>query len=132
MTNFSKSRTALGLAAISTAVLGCTAISAETADVTREAHAQASAPVACVITAEAQGNMLTIAPVVQASEAVSGIYSLRVEGPGTRLNQGGAFSARAGETVTLGRMMTSGSASSLDAELILTIDGREYRCPADL
>ncbi|MEX3017494.1 curli-like amyloid fiber formation chaperone CsgH [Gymnodinialimonas hymeniacidonis] len=132
MTKFSKSRAALGLAAISSAVLGCTAISAEPADLTREAHAQAAAPIACVITAEAQGSMLTLAPVVQASEAVSGIYSLRVEGPGTRLNQGGPFSARAGETVTLGRMMTSGSASSLDAELTLTIDGREYRCPADL
>ena len=132
MTKFSKSRTALGLAAISSAVLGCTAISAETADVTREAHAQAAAPVACVITAEASGSMLTLQPVVQASEAVSGIYSLRVEGPGTRVNQGGPFSLRAGETLPLGRMMTSGSASSLDAELTLTIDGREYRCPADL
>ncbi len=132
MTKFSKSRTALGLAAISSAVLGCTAISAETDSMTRETHAQATAPVACVITAEAQGNMLTLAPVVQASEAVSGTYSLRVEGPGTRMNQGGPFSARAGETVTLSRMMTSGSASSLDAEFTLTIDGREYRCPADL
>ena len=132
MTKFSKSRTALGLAAISSAVLGCTAISAEPADLTREAHAQSAAPVACVITAEASGSMLTLQPVVQASETVSGIYRLRVEGPGTRMNQGGPFTARAGETVTLGRMMTSGSASSLDAELTLTIDGRDYRCPADL
>lgn len=136
MTTFSKFRSApriaLGLVAISSAVLGCTAISAEPADLGHAAHAQTAAPIACVITAEASGNMLTLAPVVQATEAVSGTYSLRVEGPGTRLNQGGPFSARAGETLTLGRMMTSGSASSLDAEMTLTIDGREYRCPADL
>jgi hypothetical protein len=125
-------RTSLGLAAITSAVLGCTAISAEPADLGHAAHAQAAAPVACVITAEASGNMLTLIPVVQVTEAVSGTYALRVEGPGTRLNQGGPFSARAGETITLGRMMTSGSASSLDADLTLTIDGRDYRCPADL
>ena len=132
MTIFSKSRTALAFAAIGSAVLGCTAISAEPADLGHTGHAQAAAPIACVITAEASGNMLTLAPVVQATDAVSGTYSLRVEGPGTRLNQGGPFSARAGETVTLGRTMTSGSASSVDAELTLTIDGRDYRCPADL
>lgn len=129
MTKLMKSRTALGIAAISTAVLGCTAISAETADVTREAHAQATAPIACAININTSGNGLLLEPVVQASTAVSGIYQLRVEGPGTRMNQGGPFMVRAGETVELGRMQMSGSAASLDAELTLTIDGRNYSCP---
>lgn len=132
MTKFSKSRTALGVAAISTAVLGCTAISAETADVTREAHAQTAAPIACALAIGTNNGLLQIEPVIQATTAVSGIYQLRVEGPGTRMNQGGPFSVRAGETLELGRMMTSGSASSLDAEMILTIDGQTYRCPATL
>lgn len=129
MTKLSKSRTALGIAAISTAVLGCTAISAETADVTREAHAQSAAPISCSLAIGTNNGLLQIEPVIQATTAVSGIYQLRVEGPGTRMNQGGPFSARAGQTLELGRMMTSGSASSLDAEMTLTIDGQTYRCP---
>ena len=129
MINILKSRTALGIVAISTAVLGCTAISAETTDVTRGAHAQQTAPIACAINLNTHGNGLLLEPIVQASTNVSGIYQLRVEGPGTRMNQGGPFMARAGQTVELGRMQLSGSAASLDAELTLTIDGRNYSCP---
>lgn len=132
MTKFSKTRTALGIAAISTAVLGCTAISAETESVTRAAHAQSAAPIACAININSANGLLNVEPVIQATQAVSGIYQLRVEGPGTRMNQGGPFSARAGETLELGRMMTSGSASSLTAEMTLTIDGRTYSCPTTL
>lgn len=139
MTKLIKSRSAAAtaaLAAISTAVLGCTAISAETDSMTRDAtpltHAQTAAPIACAITIATEGNLLQLQPVVQANEAVSGIYSLRVEGPGTRMNQGGPFTARAGETLELGRMMMSGTAASLDAELTLTIDGRTYSCPTTL
>ncbi|ABD52924.1 curli-like amyloid fiber formation chaperone CsgH [Jannaschia sp. CCS1] len=132
MTKFSKSSTALGVAAIAAAVLGATAISAETANLTREAHAQTAAPVACALNIGTASGLLQVEPVIQATEAVSGIYQLRVEGPGTRMNQGGPFSVRAGQTVELGRMMTSGSASSLDAEFTLTIAGRTYRCPTSL
>ena len=132
MTKTSKSATALTLAAISSAVLGCTAISAETNSVTRETHAQAAAPVACAISVETSGNGLVLEPIVQATEAVSGIYMLRVEGPGTRMNQGGPFTVRAGQTLELGRMQMSGNAASLDAELTLTIDGRNYSCPVSL
>lgn len=135
MTTASKTRTALGLAAISSVVLGCTAISAETGDLNREAatltHAQAAAPIACMISIETSGNTLVLEPIVQATEAVTGIYQLRVEAPGTRMNQGGPFSARAGQTLELGRMMMSGTAASLDAELTLTIDGRNYSCPVN-
>lgn len=136
MTKFSKSFSApkagVAAAAIAAAVLGSTAISAETADLTREAHAQSAAPVACALNIGTANGLLQVEPVIQATAAVSGIYQLRVEGPGTRMNQGGPFSIRAGQTVELGRMMTSGSAASLDAELTLTIDGRTYRCPTTL
>lgn len=136
MTIFSKYRSApkvaATIAAMSTAVLGCTAISAETDSMTRDAHAQAVAPIACAIMINTANGLLNVEPVIQATEAVTGIYQLRVEGPGTRMNQGGPFSVRAGETLELGRMMTSGSAASLDAELTLTIDGRTYSCPTTL
>lgn len=136
MTTFTKSRTAPKVAALiaamTTAVLGCTAISAETDSMTREAHAQEAAPIACAIMIGTANGLLNVEPVIQATTAVSGIYQLRVEGPGTRMNQGGPFSVRAGETLELGRMMTSGSAASLDAELILTIDGNTYSCPTSL
>ena len=133
MTKFSKSRTALGLAAISSvAVLGCTAIAADSDTMTRAAHAQSTAPFACTVTVERSGGLLVLEPVVQATEAVAGIYMLRVEGPGTRMNQGGPFSVRAGQTIELGRLQMTGNAASLEAELILTVDGRDYACPVDL
>ncbi len=132
MTTFLKSRTVLGAAAIGTAVLGCTAISAETDTMESRAFAQDTAPIACTITVERSNGGLLLEPIVQASEAVTGIYQLRVEGPGTRMNQGGPFSARAGQTVQLGRMMLGGTGSNLEAEMTLTIDGRAYSCPVDL
>ena len=131
MTKTSKTRLALGAAAIGSAVLGCTAISAET-DAETRSFAQSTAPVACTVAVETSGRTLVLEPTVQASEAVSGIYALRVEGPGTRMNQGGPFALRAGQTQTLGRMMASGDATNVEVDLTLTIDGRTYRCPVDL
>jgi hypothetical protein len=133
MTQFFKTHTApkvaASIAAITTAVLGCTAISAETPSAAHAAHAQTAVPVACALSVGTANGLLQLEPVIQASEAVSGIYQLRVEGPGTRMNQGGPFSLRAGQTLELGRMMTSGSAASLDTEMTLTIDGQTYSCP---
>ena len=132
MTILTKSRTALGLAAIASAVLGCTAIAgSDDAETETRSFAQ-TAPIACTVTAENTGRGLVLQPVVQATEAVSGVYQLRIEGPGTRMNQGGPFSVRAGETEVLGRMTLSTSASSLTAEMILTIDGESFACPVDL
>ena len=132
MTKFTKSRAALGAAAIGTAVLGCTAISAETNDAETRTFAQDTAPVACVITADRSGNGLVLEGIVQANEAVSGMYQLRVEGPGTRMNQGGPFALRAGQATEVGRIQMSGNGAGLEAELTLSIDGRNYSCPVDL
>jgi hypothetical protein len=67
---------------------------------------------------------------VQASESLSGSYSFSLAGRGTNIRQGGAFTARAGETVTLGQSMLSGDAADYDASLSLTVNGETYRCRA--
>ena len=76
--------------------------------------------------------LMVLAPVIQANEAITGIYMLSVEGPGTRMNNGGPFSLRAGQTVELGQMRLGGAATNVEAELTLSIDGQTYACPVNL
>lgn len=128
MTTFSNIRTGLALAAVASAVLGCTAISAET----DEAAAETQGPIACVITADTSNGALVLQPVVQATEDISGTYQMRIQGPSTRMNQGGPFSVDAGETLQLGATRLAGAATNVEADLTLTVDGTEYRCPSDL
>lgn len=90
--------------------------------------AAATAPVTCEIAVDETGPGTTFRGLVEANESLSGSYSLSLAGRGTNIRQGGAFSASAGETVTLGRSMLSGAASAYDAELTITVDGRSYRC----
>ncbi|MEJ6393057.1 curli-like amyloid fiber formation chaperone CsgH [Gymnodinialimonas sp. 2305UL16-5] len=133
MTKLTQTRLALSAAALGIAVLGAAAIAGETDGTDRLIHAQtATAPVACVLSADTSGRGLVLEGIVQAHEAVSGIYQLRIEGPGTRMNQGGPFSLSAGQTVQLGQMTTSGSGAGLEAELTLTVDGTTFNCPTDL
>ena len=132
MTLMSTSKLGLGLAAIATAVLGCTAISADPVGVSRAHTVQVAAPVSCTLTTERSRGLLVLVPVVEASHTVSGSYQLRVDGAGTRMNQGGPFAARAGQTLELGRLMLSASAARLDADFTVTVDGRSYACPVHL
>lgn len=119
-------RAALGAAALSALVLGCTAIAAETGST------NATGPVACAVTIASSGGNLIIEGVVEGREAVSGNYHLRVSRSGSLMNQGGPFSVAAGSTATLGRVMMNGPASAIDAELTLTVNGRELSCPTTL
>lgn len=89
-----------------------------------------AAPFACQISVEETGRATAFRGLVQANESLSGSYSLSLSGRGTNIRQGGAFSAQAGETVTLGQSMLSGDAADYDAELSLTVNGATYRCQA--
>lgn len=94
------------------------------------AQEAATAPFACQVSIDDTGRATAFRGLVQASESLSGSYSFTLAGRGTNIRQGGAFTARAGETVTLGQSMLSGDAADYDAELSLTVDGQTYRCPA--
>ena len=90
----------------------------------------ATAPFACEIAVDETAAGTTFRGLVQANDALSGRYSLRLAGRGTDIRQGGAFDARAGETLTLGQSMLSGAASAYDTDLTVTVDGQSYSCRA--
>ena len=67
---------------------------------------------------------------LRAPAATAGRYALRLRrGAGLVLDQGGDFSARAGETLTLGQAMLSGGVAGLDAGLTVQVGGRDVTCP---
>jgi len=90
----------------------------------------ATVPFACEIAVDETAAGTTFRGLVQANDALSGRYSLRLAGRGTDIRQGGAFDARAGETLTLGQSMLSGAASAYDTDLTVTVDGQSYSCRA--
>lgn len=91
---------------------------------------ETAAPFACQISVDDTGRSTAFRGLVQANESLSGSYSFSLAGRGTNIRQGGAFSARAGETVTLGQSMLSGDPADFDAELTLTVNGETYSCRA--
>ncbi|MBF9031206.1 hypothetical protein HKCCE3408_12460 [Rhodobacterales bacterium HKCCE3408] len=109
-------------AALTTVLLvGCGALAAQTG--------QGGAPVACRVDATRTAHGLVVEGVATALAPVSGSYALSVDGPGTRLNQGGPLVLAAGETATLGRVTLGGNAARADATLTLQIGGRTFVCP---
>ncbi|MFO7921057.1 MAG: curli-like amyloid fiber formation chaperone CsgH, partial [Nioella sp.] len=90
----------------------------------------ATTPFACEIAVAETAAGTRFEARLHAVETVSGRYSLGLAGRGTDIRQAGAFTARAGETLTLGQSMLSGAASAYDTELTVTVDGRSYSCRA--
>lgn len=90
----------------------------------------ATAPFACEIAVAETAAGTRFEARLQANDALSGSYRLSLAGRGTDIRQAGAFSASAGETLTLGQSMLSGAASAYDSELTITVDGRSYSCRA--
>jgi hypothetical protein len=122
----------LGFAAV--VVAACAAVAgglgigpsaAETAQVAEGT----SLPFACSLVARAQSGGTDLEAVLQAREAISASYALTVRGPGIAIDQGGDLTLGAGETTTLGQASVSGTASSLDATLTVTVGGQTYTCP---
>lgn len=90
------------------------------------------APIACDVAVEQHGRMVSFQGRVQASEDLSGIYSLTLSGGGTNIRQGGPFAAEAGDIVTLVQANLSGSPGRYDVDLTLSIDGETYSCATSL
>jgi len=89
------------------------------------------APLACALEVDQTGPMTRFQGQVQAFEALSGSYSLTLVGGGTNIRQGGPFSARSGETVSLGQANLSGTPGRYDANLSITVNGTTYNCALD-
>ncbi len=91
-----------------------------------------TAPIACDIAVDEAGRMVTFQGRVQATETVSGSFNLHLTGRGTNIRQGGPFTARAGEIVTLGNSRLSGDADAYDADLSITVNGATYDCASNI
>jgi len=92
--------------------------------------ASADQPFTCELAVEPSGRMVNFEGRIQAETATSGTYRLSISGGGTSIDQGGPFSARAGQTLTLGQAMLTGSPDRYDTTLTVEVDGTRYSCPA--
>ena len=94
--------------------------------------AQAGEGARCEIRVSKRGGMTTLEGVVFASAAVSGSYRLSVTssagGGGSGIDQSGAFSAKSGETASLGVVSLGGGAGSHTADLTVRWNGGSSRC----
>ena len=92
---------------------------------------QETANAACEVLASASGGGFAIEAVYHAEMAGAGTYRLSVQSAGggnrTNINQGGGFSAWAGETVTLARVNVGGAAA-YDVTLSIDAGGHPLEC----
>jgi hypothetical protein len=90
-----------------------------------------SGPVRCGVETVRQGNMLALEAKFVADTAVSGDYQLRLAASGaggnSNINQGGYFSANAGEVVTLGRMTVNAN-SNINLDFTVSANGARFDC----
>ena len=94
------------------------------------AGAATSLPFACKLVAQARaGGGTRLEARLEAREAISASYDLRVRGAGVSIDQGGALTLGAGESAVLGEADLSTALSALDARLTVTAEGRTVTCP---
>ena len=86
-------------------------------------------PFACTLLARQQGGTITLQGQIDAHDAVSGSYALKVRGPGVSVDQSGDLSLGRGASSILGEASMSGRRSDLDAALTVTAMGRTVACP---
>lgn len=86
-------------------------------------------PFACSLVARQQGGTIALEGRIEAREAVSATYDLRVRGPGVAVDQSGDLSLAAGESGVLGQASLTGRLSDLDAAMTVTAKGRTFSCP---
>lgn len=93
--------------------------------------AASETPLRCDIAVQKTGGMIALEGTVESAKSVSGVYRFAVEsvsgGGNTRINQGGEFSVRPGETVTLGSVML-GANGVYDASLKLETSAGSVSC----
>jgi hypothetical protein len=92
-------------------------------------HILAAQPFSCELLARPTGRGTELEGRLDARDAFSGSYELRVRGPGVAVDQAGELSLAAGQSALLGQASLSGNLSSLDASLTVTGQGRTVTCP---
>lgn len=87
-------------------------------------------PFVCALLAEARaGGGTRLEARLDAREALSASYDLRVRGAGVSIDQGGDLTLGPGESAVLGEANVSTALSALDARLTVTANGRTVACP---
>lgn len=117
---------------IKTCTLALGAILAVAAGGTGFAHSTGgNAAEGCEVLASASGGGFALEAVYHAQSAMQGGYQFSVKSVGgaggTNINQGGGFSAKPGETLTLGRV-TVGGAAAYDVTLKIDTGGQSVEC----
>lgn len=96
--------------------------------------ARAPEPLRCALVIRESGGMVAVEARLAAERAAEGSYSLRIiqrsAGGSSQVVQGGDFTARAGQRLTLGEASFAGRARDLAAALIVESGGRTIDCPA--
>ena len=78
-------------------------------------------PALCEIVARSSGGIVAVSALAHAGgNGMTGSYRLTVSGDGTDIRQGGAFAARAGETVRLGSAELDEAGGGYDVKLDVT------------
>ena len=119
--------TILAIAALLGLATACT-VAADAVE-TGETGEIGDSPLACAVHIRHDGGALVLEGLVRSQTDLAGTYAFAVDGPGTRLRQGGPFTAAAGQTARLGRATLSGDAAGLDASLQLTTQAGRVACP---
>lgn len=90
------------------------------------------APLRCEIKVTPAGGMVTLQGVVFSDRSIDGTYSLQVEGSGrggnNSIQQGGAFSAKAGSSNSLGQVSLGSSGANYDVTLKVSAGGKTVSC----
>ncbi len=93
--------------------------------------AQASDRLRCALVVTRSDGQVAVEGRVTAASAAQGSYALRIsQGTATQIAQGGDFTLRAGEVLTLGQAQFSGRSGDLAASLTIESGGVRHSCPA--
>ncbi len=90
---------------------------------------------ACGINKVTEGRMMYVEGILQSPQAMTGEYRFAVKsfGPSgsSNISQGGAFSATADTTLSLGKVMVN-AGSNIEVNLTITSDGKKFDCSQQL
>lgn len=115
--------------------LGLIALVAISGGAVAAANSNQTSPIACGVNTVSDRGMMSVEGIFQSQTALTGEYrfSLRSQGNGgsSNISQGGAFSADAGATITLGKVMVN-AGSHLNIDFEVSAGGRKYDCSQPL
>lgn len=115
--------------------LGLVALVAISGGAVAAANSNQTSPIACGVNTVSDRGMMSVEGIFQSQTALTGEYrfSLRSQGNGgsSNISQGGAFSADAGATIILGKVMVNAD-SHFNIGFEVSAGGRKYDCSQPL